>query len=458
MERGVAERLLNRPVEREAHRRAAERHRPKVIIIGGGFGGHKAAQRLKHANVDITLIDRSNHHTFQPLLYQVATATLAPSDIAVPIRWLFRHQPNVEVLMAEVTRIDLNAKSVELDNGFSILYYDFLVIASGSRHSYFGHPEWESIAPGLKSIDDARVIRNRYLSAFEAAERTEDPSERQSLMTFVIVGGGPTGCELAGIIAPVSRKALRREFHHIDTRQTKVILLEGTDRILPGFADSLAKHALNDLKKLGVDVRLGQRVTKVTPDAVYVGDDRIPTRNVFWAAGNESSSLGRDLGVPLDRQGHVVVDRDLSVPGHPEVFVVGDLSIAMRNDGKTPVPGVAPAAQQSGWHAGGNIVATLAGRPRKPFRYFNKGELATLGRHKAIADFGFIKVTGFLAWYLWLFVHIMYLAGFRNRLSVLIEWAYAYFTYQRGSRLISRSAGPIDLPVNTSVASASRVV
>jgi NADH dehydrogenase len=432
--------------------------RPRVIIIGGGFGGHKAAQRLKHADVDITLIDRSNHHTFQPLLYQVATATLAPSDIAIPIRWLFRHQRNVEVLMAEVTRIDINARCVVLDDGFSSLPYDYLVIASGSRHSYFGHPEWEAIAPGLKSLDDARAIRNRYLSAYEAAERTEDPEEKQSLMTFVIVGGGPTGCELAGMIAPVSRKAFRQEFRRIDTAKTKVILLEGTHRILPGFPESLAQHALNDLRKLGVEVRLGALVTGVTPDSVYVGSERIPTRNVFWAAGNESSRLGRDLGVPLDRQGHVVVEPDLSIPSHPEVFVVGDLAISMKDDGTTPVPGVAPAAQQGGWHAGGNIVATLAGRPRKPFRYLNKGDLATIGRHKAIANFGFVKVTGFLAWYLWLFVHIMYLAGFRNRLSVLIEWAYAYFTYQRGSRIISRSAGPIDMPVNASVATASRVV
>ncbi|HZS62097.1 MAG TPA: NAD(P)/FAD-dependent oxidoreductase [Gemmatimonadaceae bacterium] len=437
--------------------------RPRVVVIGGGFGGWKAARRLKRADVDITLIDRSNHHTFQPLLYQVATATLAPSDIATPIRWMFRHQKNIEVLMAEVTRIDLAAKTVEVDHGFSTIPYDFLVLATGSRHSYFGHPEWEAIAPGLKSLDDARVIRNRYLSAFEAAERTDDPAERQSLMTFVIVGGGPTGCELAGIIAPVSRKAFRREFHNIDTRQTKVILLEGTDRILPGFPDSLWKHALHDLRQLGVDVRLGERVTKVTPEAVYVGDERIPTRNVFWAAGNEASHLGKDMGVPVDRQGRVEVLPDLSVPGHPEVFVVGDLAISMKDDKKTPVPGVAPAAMQSGWLAGGNILASLAGRPRKPFHYFNKGDLATLGRHKAIANFGFLRVTGFLAWYLWLFVHIMYLAGFRNRLSVLIEWAYAYFTYERGSRIISRSAGPIDQPVraepiNTRVASASRVV
>jgi NADH dehydrogenase len=300
------------------------------------------------------------------------------------------------------------------------------------------------------------VVRNRYLSAFEAAELTDDPDERQALMTFVIVGGGPTGCELAGIIAPVSRKAFRREFHNIDTAKTKVILLEGTHRILPGFPDSLANHALNDLRKLGVDIRLGELVTKVTPEAVYVGTERIPTRNVFWAAGNEASKLGRDLGVPLDRQGRVIVERDLSIPGRPEVFVVGDLSISTKDDGKTPVPGVAPAAIQSGWLAGGNIIASLEGRPRKTFHYWNKGDLATLGRHKAIANFGFIRVTGFLAWYLWLFVHIMYLAGFRNRLSVLIEWAYAYFTYQRGSRIISRSAGPIDMPVSATVASKAR--
>jgi NADH dehydrogenase len=431
--------------------------RPKVVIIGGGFGGHKAAQRLKRANVDITLIDRSNHHTFQPLLYQVATATLAPSDIATPIRWLLRRQPNAEVLMGEVTRIDVNAKLVELEGGRSSLPYDYLVVAPGARHSYFGHPEWEAIAPGLKSLDDARALRNRFLSAFEAAERSDDPEEQSALMTFVIVGGGPTGCELAGMIAPVTHKVFRHEFHHIDTRQTKVILLEGTHRILPGFPDSLANHALNDLRKLGVDVRLGELVTKVTPDAVYVGTERIPTRNVFWAAGNEASKLGRDLGVPLDRQGRVIVERDLSIPGHREVFVVGDLSISMKDDGKTPVPSVAPAAQQSGWLAGANIIADLAGRPRKPFHYINKGDLATIGRNKAIANFGFIKVTGVLAWWLWLFVHIMYLAGFRNRLSVLVEWAYAYFTYQRGSRIISRTAGPIDMAVNTSVATASRV-
>jgi NADH:ubiquinone reductase (H+-translocating) len=450
MERGAAERPVNR---------AAERRRPRVLIIGGGFGGSKAAQRLKHAPVDITLVDRSNHHLFQPLLYQVATATLAPSDIATPIRSMLRSQKNVEVLMGEVTHIDVDARRVELDHGRTFLSYDYLVVASGARFSYFGHPEWEAIAPGLKSLDDARAIRNRFLSAFEAAERTEDPEEREALMTFVVVGGGPTGVELTGILAPVSHKAFRKEYHRIDTRKTKVILLEGTDRVLPGFPLSLANHAVRDLRELGVDVRLGARVTNVTPDAVYVGDTRIPTRNVFWAAGNEASSLGRLLGVPLDHQGRVRVERDLSIPGHSEAFVIGDLAISMKDGDETPVPGVAPAAMQGGWLAGANIIASINGRPRKPFHYVNKGDLATIGRYKAIANFGFIRVTGTLAWFLWLFVHIMYLAGFRNRLSVLVEWAYAYFTYQRGSRIISRTAGPIDLPgpvINRTVASASR--
>jgi NADH:ubiquinone reductase (H+-translocating) len=427
--------------------------RPRVIIIGGGFGGFKAAQRLKRAPVDITLVDRSNHHLFQPLLYQVATATLAPSDIAAPIRVMLSRQRNAEVLMGEVTHIDVNARCLDLDHGRGSLAYDYLVVATGARHSYFGHPEWEIMAPGLKSLDDARMIRNRFLSAFEAAERTDDVDARRALMTFVIVGGGPTGCELAGILAPVSRKGFRRDYRRIDTRDTKVILLEGTHRILPGFPERLAQHALRDLGKLGVDVRLGELVTRVEPDAVYCGQERIPTRNVFWAAGNAASPLGRDLGVPLDRQGRVIVERDLSIPGHPEVFVIGDLAILMKDDGKTPVPWVAPGAMQEGWHASGNIIASLTGRPRKPFHYVNKGDLATIGRYKAIADFGFIQVTGVLAWFLWLFVHILYLAGFRNRLSVLVEWAYAYFTYQRGSRLISRTAGPID--VAPAVASAS---
>jgi NADH:ubiquinone reductase (H+-translocating) len=419
--------------------------RPRVVIIGGGFGGYKTAERLKRAPVDITLIDRSNHHLFQPLLYQVATATLAPSDIATPIRFMLRNQRNAEVLMGEVTHIDVTAKRVELDHGRSALSYDYLVVASGARFSYFGHAEWEAIAPGLKSLDDARMIRNRFLSAFEAAERTDDPEARLALMTFVIVGGGPTGCELAGIIAPVSHKSFRHEFHNIDTSQTKVILLEGTQHILPGFPEKLANHALRDLRKLGVDVRLGELVTRIERDAVYCGNERIPTKNVFWAAGNAASPLGRELGVPVDRQGRVIVQGDLSIPGHPEVFVVGDLSISMKEDGKTPVPSVAPAAMQQGWLAGSNIIATLQGRPRKTFHYWNKGDLATIGRYKAIADFGFIQVTGTLAWFLWLFVHIMYLVGFRNRISVLVEWAYAYFTYHRGSRIISRTAGPIDV-------------
>jgi NADH:quinone reductase (non-electrogenic) len=410
--------------------------RPRVVIIGGGFGGLKAAQRLKRAPVDITLVDRANHHLFQPLLYQVATATLAPSDIATPIRWLLRKQKNAEVLMAAATRVDVAQRVVELDHGAD-LPYDYLVMATGARHSYFGHPEWEAIAPGLKNLRDAVAIRNRFLASLEAAERTDDLPERQAFMTFVIVGGGPTGCELAGILGPVSHVAFRKDFHRIDTRDVKVILLEGSNRILPGFPDSLAEHAVNDLRKLGVDVRLGAKVTRVEPGAVEVNnDERIATRTIFWAAGNAASPLARTLGVPLDSAGRVIAERDLSVPGHPEIFVVGDVAAVNREDG-TLVPGVAPAAMQTGWHAAGNILASLAGRPRKPFHYVNKGDLATLGRHRAIANFGFIRFTGVIAWWLWLFVHILYLAGFRNRLSVLVEWAYAYLTYQRGSRIIT---------------------
>ncbi len=426
-----------------------DRPRPRVVIIGGGFGGFKAAQRLKRAAVDITLVDRANHHLFQPLLYQVATATLAPSDIATPIRWLLRKQKNVEVLMAEATRIDVAHRIVELDHGESISY-DYLIVATGARHSYFSHPEWEALAPGLKSLRDAVVIRNRFLDALEVAERTDDPIERQEYLTFVVVGGGPTGCELAGILAPVSHVAFRGDFRRADLRDVKVILLEGTLRLLPAFPQSLADHAVRDLGKLGVDVRLNAMVTRVEPDTVYVGDERIPTRTIFWAAGNAASPLARTLGVPLDRAGRVEVEPDLSIPGHPEVFVVGDLATVPGKNG-APVPWVAPGAMQGGWHAGASIIASLAGRSRKPFHYVNKGDLATLGRHRAIANFGFVRVTGVLAWFLWLFVHILYLAGFRNRLSVLVEWAYAYFTYQRGSRIITSP-----LESDTAVASEAR--
>jgi NADH:ubiquinone reductase (H+-translocating) len=411
-------------------------HRPHVVILGGGFGGTRAARGLRTAPVRVTLIDRTNHHVFQPLLYQVATAGLAGSDIASPIRWMLRHQRNATVLMAEVSAVDPERRVVRLDTGDDIPY-DYLIAATGARHSYFGHGEWEAHAPGLKSLEDALEIRRRFLRAFEIAERTEDLDARRALQTFVLVGGGPTGVELAGVMQEIAR-AMRSDFRRIDTRQTRVILLEGGPRVLPSFPESLSARAHKDLIDLGVEVRTGALVTRVEPDAVWVGDERLAARTVFWAAGNEASRVGQSLGSRHDRAGRVEVEPDLSVPGRPEIFVIGDLAI-VRQDGKQ-VPAVAPAAMQMGAIAARNIRHDLRDQPRVSFRYRNKGDLATIGRYKAIADFGKFHVTGRLAWWFWLFVHIMYLVGFRNRLSVLLQWAYAYFTYQRGVRLITQES------------------
>lgn len=413
--------------------------RPRVVIIGGGFGGYAAARHLSRAPVDVTVVDRTNQHLFQPLLYQVATATLSPSDIAVPIRWVLRRQRNATVLLGEATAVDVARRVVILDGGTIELPYEYLVVATGAWHSYFGHPEWEARAPGLKSIEDAIHVRNRFLMAFEDAERVTDLAERAAYQTFVIIGGGPTGVELAGMLPDLARIGFRTNFRHIDTRQTRVILLEGLPQILPSFPRKLAERARRDLAQLGVDVRTNALVTRLEPDAVYVGTEAIPTRTVFWAAGNAASPVGRMLGAPVDHTGRVIVERDLSVPGHPEIFVVGDLAVTLRPDGVSEVPGVAPAANQEGALAARNITASLAGRPRAPFRYVDRGNLATIGRHRAIADFGFITVTGLLAWILWLFVHIMYLVSFRNRILVLVQWTYAYFTYGRGMRLITNS-------------------
>jgi NADH dehydrogenase len=414
-------------------------HRPKVVIIGGGFAGIAAARTLRGGEVDVLVIDRTNHHLFQPLLYQVATATLAPSDIAVPIRWLLRKYENVRVVMGEVTGIDVAARRVEIDGGERVERYDYLIVAAGSRHAYFGHDEWEANAPGLKSLDDALEIRHRFLQAFEEAEKCTDPAEREALQTIVIIGGGPTGVELAGLMATIARDVMHDDFRCIDTRRTRVILLEGGNRILPAFPAHLSAEALHDLAELGVEIRLNSIVTRIENGAVYVGDERIATRSVFWAAGNAASPLGRFLGAPLDRAGRVEVAPDLSVPGHPEVFVVGDLAWVRRADGRA-VPAVAPAANQEGRWAARNILRSVRRQEREAFRYFNKGDLATIGRHRAVADFGRIDFTGIPAWLLWLFVHIMYLVGFRNRVTVLIQWAWAYFAYQRGSRLITGGA------------------
>jgi NADH dehydrogenase len=405
------------------------------VIIGGGFAGVSAARALRRSTANVTVIDRTNHFIFQPLLYQVATAALAPSDITAPIRWILRRQRNTRVLMGDVRKIDPQARNVFVDVEMKAIPYDYLIVAPGSRHAYFGHDEWEPYAPGLKAIEDASEIRRRFLLAFEIAEKCEDPVERDEYLTFVVVGGGPTGVELSGALPFIAKKALAPDFRTIDTRRTRVILIEAGPRILPTFPEDLARRATKDLMDLGVEVRVGSTVTKVERDGVCIGDEKIRARTAFWAAGNKASPLGAFLDAPLDRAGRVQVNPDLSVPGHPEIFAVGDLAVIVQ-DGRM-VPGVAPAANQEGAAAAKNILRDLRHQPRKNFRYFNKGDLATIGRSRAIADFGKVRFAGRLAWLLWLFIHIMYLVGFRNRLSVLLQWAWAYFTYQRGVRLIT---------------------
>lgn len=412
-----------------------ERRRPRVVIIGGGFGGLYAARALKRANVDLVVLDRTNHHLFQPLLYQVATATLAPTDITAPIRWLLRQQANTTVLLAAAQRVDPERRVVHIDAEPFEVPYDYLVVAAGARHAYFGHPEWEEFAPGLKSIGDAIELRQRILVAFERAEEAMTDAERDAWLTFVIVGAGPTGTELAGMIPTIARHSLPREYRRIANATARVLLLEGGRKVLATYPDALAEHARRDLENLGVEVRTSALVTNIEPGLVHVGDEVIRTRTVIWAAGNAASPLGKTLGAEVDRVGRVLVAPDLSVPAHREIFVIGDMAV-VETHGK-PVPGVAPAAMQMGRHTAKNIQRDLQQRERKPFVYRNKGDLATIGRHRAVADFGRLQLTGFIAWWFWLFVHIMYLAGFRNRLSVLIEWGYSYFTFERGSRLIT---------------------
>ncbi len=414
------------------------------MIIGGGFGGRNAARALRTVPVDVTLIDRTNHHLFQPLLYQVALAALAPSDITAPIRWLLRNQRNVTVMLAEVEEIDIERRVALVSGPEREVAYDYLIVAPGSRHAYFGHDEWEPNAPGLKSLSDALELRRRFLLAFERAEWTADPAERAALQTFVIVGGGPTGVELAGMITEIARRGIRRDFRRIDTASTRVVLVEAGPRLLPAFPAPLAERARKDLEELGVEVRTGSAVTGVGDDAVQLGDERIRAGTVFWAAGNVASPLTRFLGAPTDRAGRVRVEPDLSVPGRPEIFVIGD-SAVVQQDGKL-VPGVAQGAMQMGTAAARNVARDLAGSPRRSFRYRNKGDMATIGRSRAIADFGWAQASGIIAWLLWLFIHILYLAGFRNRISVLVEWAYAYFTYQRGSRVLTEQSAHVAQP------------
>lgn len=406
---------------------------PHVVIVGGGFAGLWAARALRGAPVRITLLDRGNHHLFQPLLYQVATAGLSAPNIAAPLRHILRRQQNVTVLLGEVARLDPDAYRLALADGRT-LDYDTLVLATGATHAYFGHDDWAPHAPGLKTLDDALEIRRRILLAFERAEAEDDPAARAAWLTFVIVGGGPTGVELAGTLAEIARHTLHGEFRRVDPRQARVLLLEAGPRVLSTFPEALSEKARRQLARLGVEVRTGVPVAVIDDGGVQLGDERIAARTVLWAAGVAASPLARDLGVPLDRAGRVPVQPDLSVPGHPDVFVAGDLA-AVQCDGK-PVPGVAPAAKQMGRYLGQSIRTRLRGGTPPPFRYRDFGNLATIGRMAAVVDVHGLRLSGLLAWWFWLAAHVFFLIGFRNRLVVLIDWAQAYWSYQRSARII----------------------
>lgn len=432
-----------------------------MVVIGGGFGGLCAARALRRTDADVTLVDRRNHHVFQPLLYQVATAALSPAQIAAPIRRVLTRQKNTRVILGEVTGVDTTRRRVTLSDGE--LEYDYLIIAAGVTHSYFGSEQWASLAPGLKTIDDATEIRRRFLLAFEAAERESDEAARRAWLTFVVVGGGPTGVELAGAFAEIARKTIAGDFRNINTAETRVVLVEAGSRVLGAYPDNLSARAQRDLESLGVEVRVASRVTEIDDRGVVVTSaaapavggvagatkiqERIDARCVLWAAGVKASPLGASLGVPLDRSGRVVVSEDLSAPGSPNVFVIGDLASVKREGSEHPVPGVAPAAMQMGWYAGGLIAQEIraagsggSAAPRKAFEYVNKGELATIGRARAVGVLGFglgMQLTGFIAWALWAMIHISYLIGFRNRILVMIDWAWSYVFFSRGARLIT---------------------
>src|SRR5438067_244291 len=410
--------------------------KPHVVIVGAGFGGLEAAKKLACKDVRVTVIDRTNYHLFQPLLYQVATAALSPADIAAPVRAVLSKCRNVEVILAEVQSVDVDAKkikTVDLD-----IDYDYLILATGARHSYFGHDEWEKLAPGLKSLEDAIELRRRILLAFEYAEKITDEAARRAALNFVIIGGGPTGVEMAGAIAEISRHTLAKDFRHINPSEARVILIEGEPRLLAAYPEDLSASARKQLMDLGVEVRTGARATNLNETGVQVNGEFIPCRVKIWAAGNKASFVGKTLGVPVDRAGRVIVNEDLTIPGHPEVQVIGDLANFSHDTGH-PLPGVSPVAMQEGRHAARNVLAIMKGRKPHPFRYWDKGSIATIGRNKAVADLRFIHLSGLPAWLAWLFVHIIFLVGFRNRLLVLLQWAWAYFTFDKGARLITRN-------------------
>ncbi len=428
----------------------------RVVIVGAGFGGLTAARRIARLPVQVTVVDRKNHHTFQPLLYQVATAGLSPGEIAAPIRWILRSHSNVQVLLEEV--LDFNLEQKKVITKELVLDYDFLIIASGATHAYFGHEEWEPLAPGLKTIEDALEIRRRVLLAFELAERqkahqNEHQNDHQNdhpnktagqsapPLQFAVIGGGPTGVELAGTLAEISRHALNREFRNIDPQQTRILLIEGGPRVLPAYSEELSRKAEDQLRRLGVEVRTSHMVNRIEPGTVWVGDEKIAASVILWAAGVAASPLGQKLGVAIDRAGRVLVHSDLSIPGHPEVFVIGDLAALNDENGKM-LPGVAPVAIQQGDWVADTIARDLQNQPRQNFRYHDKGSLATIGRAAAVAQFGKsgkFHLSGYFAWLAWLFVHILFLIGFRNRLIVMIQWAWSYLTYERGARLITGS-------------------
>jgi len=413
---------------------------PRVVIVGGGFGGLLAARILARYSVRVVLIDRTNHHTFQPLLYQVATAGVSPEEIAAPIRWILRGRRNTQVLLGEVRDFDLSRRVVKLPD--MEIPYDYLIVAAGASHAYFGHDEWGPLAPGLKTIEDALEIRRRVLLTFELAERQAASGGEHVQLNFVVVGGGPTGVELAGTLAEIARRVLANEFRSIDPKRTRIVLLEGGPRILPAYPEDLSRSAEKQLGHLGVEVHTSAMVTGIEPAAVVMSKARLSAAVVLWAAGVAASPLGKKLGASTDRAGRVLVNPDLSIPGHPEVFVIGDLAALKDASGKM-LPGVAPVAMQEGAATAHNIGRELQGQPRQNFHYVDKGSLATIGRAAAVAQFGKIHISGFSAWLSWLFIHIFFLIGFRNRLIVLIQWAWSYFTYERGARLIT---GDTQLP------------
>src|SRR5260370_34957158 len=410
--------------------------KPHVVIVGAGFGGLEAAKKLACQDVRVTVIDRTNYHLFQPLLYQVATAELSPADIAAPVRAILSRCKNMEVILAEVQSVDIEAKKIkttELE-----IPYDFLILATGARHSYFGHNEWEKLAPGLKSLEDAIETRRGILLAFEYAEKATDEAARKAALNFVIIGGGSTGVEMAGAIAEISRHTLAKDFRHIDPSEARVILIEGEPRLLTAYPEDLSASARKQLVDLGVEVRTSARATNLTEEGVQVNGEFIPCRVKIWAAGNTASFVGKTLGVPVDRVGRVIVNDDLTIPGHPEVQVIGDLANFPHRTGQ-PLPGVWPVEMQEGRHAARNVLAMIKGRTPQPFRYWDKGTMATIGRNKAVADLKFMHLSGLPAWLAWLFVHIVFLVGFRNRLVVLFQWAWAYLTFDKGARLITRN-------------------